>query len=69
MTEQENYKLQYKLMGINARMEYITLKLYDEDLSETMKEKYMKEFNKLKLLYDTSNKQLLDEYIKKMKLK
>ena len=69
MTEQENYKLQYKLMGINARMEYITLKLYDEDLSETMKEKYMKEFNKLKQLYDTLNKQLLDEYIKKMKLK
>lgn len=69
MTEQENYKLQYKLMGINARMEYITLKLYDEDLSETMKDKYMKEFNKLKLLYDTLNKQLLDEYIKKMKLK
>lgn len=69
MTEQENYKLQYKLMGINARMEYITLKLYDEDLSETMKEKYMKEYNKLKLLYDTLNKQLLDEYIKKIKLK
>lgn len=66
MTEEENLELQYDLMDINMRMDFIQAMLCEE-ITENQRKLYYQEFHRLEKKYNYLQDQLTNEYVRRIR--
>ena len=66
MTENENLEIQFELMDLDIRLEYIQVKLAEET-NEEMRKKCLLEFDRLKRKYKYLQDQLTNEYVRRIR--
>ena len=67
MTENENLEIQFELLDLDIRLEYIQVKLAEEEISEEMRKRYLLEFDRLKHKYKFLQDQLTNEYVRRIR--
>ena len=66
MTEDENLEIQYEMMDINMRLDFIQVRLCD-DISENDRKKYYQEFHRLERKYKNLQSQLTSDFVRRIK--